>query len=65
MTEPPRIVHIETRVQAVFGALDADDNATVAQPVNLVIHKFTKEAFIAAYETLKAQRDKSVESLGG
>lgn len=50
------IVHIETRVQAIFGVLDGDE-VQAQPPVTLVINKCTREAFLEAFETITQQRN--------
>jgi hypothetical protein len=58
------IVHIETRVQTLFGVLDDNGNIVNKQPVTLEISELQAERFRHAYDYIsnfKARYAESVE----
>lgn len=51
------IVHLETRIQTVFGVLDDEGNATPQEPLVAAVHKFSADAFTEAFQAIGDARD--------
>lgn len=57
-----KIIHLVTRVQAMFGLVDDEGNVTENYPINLEIHRFTAAAYLEAQQTVAAEREKLVKT---
>lgn len=60
-----KIIHVETKITAVFGVLDNDGNVLNKTPISFEIPKHTEEVFSQALDALnksKAQLQQQLEA---
>ncbi|MGH3205922.1 MAG: hypothetical protein ACRDP5_28305 [Streptosporangiaceae bacterium] len=52
-----KLIHLQTTIQVVFGAVDDDGNAIPQPPVTVQVRRFSAESFTEAYAAIAAERD--------
>ena len=62
MSEPNRIVHLGTTIQAVLAVVNEDGDVIHSQPLQMQIGTLKEEAFTEAFKQIVATRDKMRET---
>lgn len=58
-----KVIHLETKVQTVFGVLDEDGNVVEKHPFNIDVPKHEEELFKEVVSVLKKTRSELTEKL--